>query len=245
MLTTYPEHPSRGKLPQVPDFLHWLSASHAILIAGFTGEPIDLNLDPAYLAPLGTWQQVDFFAFLTIYVIYIFLSLILLLNLLIALLGNAFRKTQEEATLLGRAAFARIVLRLEHIAEFLSIDSSAGEREEDGRRVHNFRTVVRDRDGEARPADRDENVFDPVPEEALKEAGSEKSSKAAPSQPAPLPAQAVAVRPKAVTSSTKSPVARRRRTPSAQNGSSLASVLTHGEHQLRRPQGTVWTNAHC
>ena len=78
----------------------------------------------------------------------------------IALLGSSFRNTQEEATLHGRVAFARIVLRLERVALLLRLNTSAGEREADGRYVHKFRAVARDAQGE-RPRDyRDENVFD-------------------------------------------------------------------------------------
>ena len=51
-------------------------------------------------------------AFLTIYTLYVFLSLILLLNLLIALLGSSFHKTQQDSTLQGRIAFANTVLHL-------------------------------------------------------------------------------------------------------------------------------------
>lgn len=170
MLTIYPDHHARGKLPQAHEFVHWFSATHALIMAGFTGEPLDLNLHPDFLNPLGPWQkvctaakrlsapsashsslsiclslsphlsaslslshhkiarhhhtphthgrshthlslcrikdqahlcslfpfatQINMAVFFLIYVLYIFLSLILLLNLLIALLGSTFRKTQ-------------------------------------------------------------------------------------------------------------------------------------------------------
>ena len=74
------------------------------------GEPVHLNLSPDYLAPLGAYQKVNMAAFLTIYTLYVFLSLILLLNLLIALLGSSFHKTQQDSTLQGRIAFANTVL---------------------------------------------------------------------------------------------------------------------------------------
>ena len=93
-------------------------------------------------------------------VLYIFLSLILLLNLLIALLGNTFRRTTEEATLHARMAFARVVLRLELVAARLCINTHAGEHTEDGRYVHSFRSIVRDRNGELMSDYKDENVFD-------------------------------------------------------------------------------------
>ena len=84
------------------------------------------------------------------YIIYIFLSLILLLNLLIALLGNTFRKTQEDAALHGRIALAQMVLRLEIFAEVFGINTSAGELDAiSGKFVHQFRSVVRNEEGES------------------------------------------------------------------------------------------------
>ena len=71
-------------------------------------------------------KHFNLFIFASMYFMYIFLSMILLLNLLIALLGSTFSKTQEQATLQGRMAYARIVLRLELIAEFFEFDTRAG-----------------------------------------------------------------------------------------------------------------------
>jgi hypothetical protein len=87
---------------------------------------------PDLLAPLGIWQKVNLGVCSGIYVMYTFLSLILLLNLLIALLASNFTKTQEEATLQGRLAFARIVLRLELVAHFFGVDTRATQIDDDG-----------------------------------------------------------------------------------------------------------------
>lgn len=67
MVTIFPEHSARAKLPFSDSFIHWLPAAHAIVVAGFTGEPINLNLHPDFIAPLGVWQKVNVFAFLAIY----------------------------------------------------------------------------------------------------------------------------------------------------------------------------------
>lgn len=167
LVAIYPDHPSRGALPQAPSFINGFTATHDILIAGFTGEPIDFNLHPDFLYPLGGWQQVNLVVFYLIYLLYIFLSLILLLNLLIALLGTTFRRTQDEATLHGRTSFARLMLRNELVAVMLGIGTSAGERTDDGRYVHSFRSKVVDRNGELMSDYKDENVFDPVPDEVI------------------------------------------------------------------------------
>ena len=165
MITIFPQHPAAGPLPQAPDFGHWGAAIYAILMVGFTGEPLDLNLDLEYFAPLGYWQKVCLAAVGVVYVLFIFASLILLLNLLIALLGSSFSETSEKATLQGRVAFATVVLRLELVAHFLGINTFAGEPSEDGSGVfvHKFRSVVRDPSGELPRHDtQDENVFDKV-----------------------------------------------------------------------------------
>jgi len=160
MVTIYPDHRAREDLPQAADFFHPLQASMAVLIAGFTGEPLELNMNPELLEPLGLWQKVGMFFFFVTYVMFIFLSLILLLNLLIALLGSTFVKTQEQATQQGRIQLARIVLRLELVADFIGVDTHAGEHSgDDGEYVHKFRSTMRDMNGEVPRDHVDENIF--------------------------------------------------------------------------------------
>ena len=59
-----------------------------------------------------------------------------------------------------RIAFARCVLRLEHIAEFLGVETRAGKVSASGRYVHEFREVNRHPDDEAKTNEPDENIFD-------------------------------------------------------------------------------------
>lgn len=162
MITIYPDHHAKGKLPQAPELLHWIPATYAIMMAGFTGEPLDLNLHPDFLVPLGPWQKINMVTFFCIYILYLFLSLILLLNLLIALLASTFAQTQNEATLQGRMAFARIVLRLERLAEIFGIDTWAGSTQGESH-VYEFRDVVRDKEGEHPRYAVGENIFDEKP----------------------------------------------------------------------------------
>lgn len=168
MVTVYPDHHARGNLPQSREFYTWQDATHALVMAGFTGEPLDLLLNWAFIEPLGPWQKVNFAVFLGIYVLFIFLSLILLLNLLIALLAATFVRTQNEATLQGRIAFARVVLRLERIAEVCGINTNAGEADGDGF-VHKFKSVERNREGEVPREYGLLDFFDRVPELAPEE----------------------------------------------------------------------------
>jgi len=173
MVTIYPDHPSAGPLPQAPELMHWFTAANAILLSGFTGEPLDINLHPDYIAPLGPFQKLNLSVFYSVYIVYIFLSLILLLNLLIALLGSTFSKTQAESSLQGRLAFARIVLRLELVADALHINTRAGEQDGD-KFVHNFRDTVPDEYGELTRDHKSEYVFDLVPTTKADDATEEK-----------------------------------------------------------------------
>jgi hypothetical protein len=162
----FPEHPDAGPLPQVPGFADGTpSVLYAILMLGFVGEPLKLKLLPELWDPLGTWQKVNLAICGVVYIMYTFLSIILLLNLLIALLAANFTKTQEEATLQGRLAFARIVLRLELVAETFNIDTRATSIDDDGteRHVHNFRSVTES--GEMPRDHVDESVYDEMPSE--------------------------------------------------------------------------------
>jgi len=163
MITIYPDHHARGKLPQAPELLDWVTASYAIIMAGFTGEPLDLNLQPDFIRPLGTWQIINIVFFILVYMLYTFLSLILLLNLLIALLATTFAQTQAEATLQGRMAFARITLRLELLADVFGIDTWSGEALDGDRHVHAFREVIRDQEGERARYAIGEDIFDARP----------------------------------------------------------------------------------
>ena len=54
----------------------------------------------------------------------------------------------------------RCILRLEHIAEFLGIETRAGKTNSGGRSVHEFREVNRHPDDEAKANEPDENIFD-------------------------------------------------------------------------------------
>jgi len=163
MVLIFPDHPeAAGHLPQAPDLVHRLDAAYAMLMAGMLGEPISFNLAFDYFEPLGKWQKVNLTAFFILYVLYVFLALILLLNLLIALLGSSFSKTQEEATLQGRLAHANMVLRVELVADFLSINTCAGEPCGENF-VYMFRDTENDKDGELPRHHESEDIFDKVP----------------------------------------------------------------------------------
>ena len=75
------------------------------------------------------------------YLIFILLSIILLLNLLIAMLSFTFKAVREESTLKCRLSFAQYILRLEMYAKLMGLDTQVGGLSPDGRRVYEFRAV--------------------------------------------------------------------------------------------------------
>ena len=70
----------------------------------------------------GSW----FLAWVLTYCFLLFV-VVLLLNMLIALLGDTFSKTQDESILQGRIAYAQCVLRLELIAASTNAAEKCGE----------------------------------------------------------------------------------------------------------------------
>jgi len=95
------------------EFNEPLDALNSLVTLGFTGDPIILNLDRTELAKLTAAEAIDFLFFVFFYLFYIIMSMILLLNLLIAMMGDTFSSTMAISTLEWRIDFARRVLRLE------------------------------------------------------------------------------------------------------------------------------------
>ena len=71
----------------------------------FLGNPLKLGLQSD--AELSVFQRVDMFVFVGAYVFYVLMSIILLLNLLIAMLGYTFASVTADAVLEWRVMFAR------------------------------------------------------------------------------------------------------------------------------------------
>ena len=96
----------------------------------------------------------------TLYLAYIVFTLILMLNLLIAVLSDSFSDRKSSTVLHGRVAFARVVLRLELLADSFGIDTHGGDGQPDGRYVHEFRVVGKNIQGEDVPMCTSEDIFD-------------------------------------------------------------------------------------
>lgn len=127
-------------LPQLMPFNTWYNALRSLFELSFTGSPALIDLESDFTV-LSTSQQVDFVLFLVVYLFFIILSIILLLNLLIAMLSFTFEAVRDESTLQCRTAFAQCLMRLELIADAFGMDVHVGEHKGEGKYVYEFRSV--------------------------------------------------------------------------------------------------------
>jgi len=107
----------------------------------FTGSPSAIDLDVAFDA-LSGFQLFDFGVWVVVYIFFIILSLIQLLNLLIAMLSFTFETVRDESTLQCRTRFAQCLMRLELDAEELGMPVRVGEKKGPDLYVCEFRSVV-------------------------------------------------------------------------------------------------------
>jgi len=146
LYTVYPRS-GNDQLELFAEMNGMASAAVAIFQLSLIGEP--MQIDQQFLSRLDVWtlmggmQAFNIFVFVGLYVLYIVLSLVLLLNLLIALLTYTFERIQESSLLISRLIFAQNVMHLELIAHSLSMDTRCGKRIADGRYVYEFRSVER------------------------------------------------------------------------------------------------------
>jgi len=127
-------------MPQVTTFNTWYTALRSLFELAFTGSPSAINLDTDFTL-LSTAQQVDFCIWLVVYLFFIILSLILLLNLLIAMLSFTFEAVRAESTLQCRTSFSQCLMRLELQAVALGINVNVGEKKPDGTYAYDFRSL--------------------------------------------------------------------------------------------------------
>ena len=96
-----------------PQFIHPLQTFQSLVELGFIGEPIALDLYSGFIqtdgTTRGTMKLLLFLAFSILYCNYIIMSLVLLLNLLIAMMSTTYASVIESSTLQWRLDFARLV----------------------------------------------------------------------------------------------------------------------------------------
>ena len=131
MWVLYPRA-ATDELPIAPDFNDGLSAMQALMTLAFLGEPLTLNLSFDVLGTLSMWELLDVCVWVAAYVFFVLMSIVLLLNLLIAMLSSTYARVQENATLECRLAFARAILRFELTAEWLGMGARVGQPRGEG-----------------------------------------------------------------------------------------------------------------
>jgi hypothetical protein len=127
-------------LPQVMPFNKAKNGIRSLFELAFTGSPSVIDLD-ADFSEFTAFQLVDFFVWLALYLLFIIMSLILLLNLLIAMLSFTFETVREESTLQCRTSFAQHLMRLELLAESAGMAINVGEFKGDDNYTFDFRSV--------------------------------------------------------------------------------------------------------
>ncbi len=128
----YVVYPRAGHEEQqmVDEFNDWRNALASLMTLALTGEPLRLLLLTNDLEQLSWWQWLDFCTFLVLYVAFILVAFIMLLNLLIAMMNDRYKTVSEESELSRRYVYAQQVLRTEAIANFFFKDpwTNVGEK---------------------------------------------------------------------------------------------------------------------
>ena len=137
----YPQAHGFERIGVVAQFDTWYGALITVAQLGFLGAEFDVDMSVLSTVSLTSWQKVDLVCFAALYIVFILLSIILLLNLLIAMLSFTFDSVRQDSTLQCRLSFARHVLWLEMFAEQLQMQTRVGEKQADGRYIYPFRTV--------------------------------------------------------------------------------------------------------
>lgn len=122
-----------------------ITAVVAVVELSLIAEPIRINENFLKTAEpwkaMATGQLINLVAFMLLTGLYIVVSIVLLLNLLIALLSYTFESVRETSMLTSRLIFARNIMRLELIAGHFGMRTRCGEKQRDGRCTYNFRSV--------------------------------------------------------------------------------------------------------
>ncbi len=183
MYVCYPpnfDDPALTTSEPVETFVGFGTAVWSLFELGLIGERVDLNIavwkgfDGS--TAKGVWANVAFVAFVGSYILYIIMSLVLLLNLLIAMMGDTYANTMEHATLEWRVDYARRLLRLEIQISVLHrwgwVSLNCGDRQKDplsGKTVwvHKYPMIERNAEGGgARGKNRSSMFEESVEEEA-------------------------------------------------------------------------------
>jgi len=91
---------------------------------------------------MGAGQTFNVVCFVLLYITFVVASMILLLNLLIALLTYTFDSVRASSLQTSRLIFSRNIMNLELAADLLGMPTRCGEKTHDGRYAYTFRSVT-------------------------------------------------------------------------------------------------------
>ena len=170
LFTLYPRSAGRD-FPVTPTFNDASATAQAILELAFIGEAFKVDLDLIWpvLGRFHPLTSLALFSWFGVYLFFVIVTLILLINLLIAMLTNTYETVRESQKLQSRLSFAQCVIKLELIATSLRINCKVGEVQPDGTYHYVFRSLDRDTEEESEdgyPGDIEDGGVDPFQDPA-------------------------------------------------------------------------------
>jgi transient receptor potential cation channel subfamily V protein 6 len=109
-----------------PAFNSLSAAMQAMIELALLGETPTIKIGG--FEAFNTAQIIEFWAYILFMFMYLVMALILLLNLLIAMMGNTFAEVQEQAVREWRVANAQSLLRIESLAKVAFANTNSGEQ---------------------------------------------------------------------------------------------------------------------
>jgi len=129
LFVVYPRS-GANMLPHVASFNNWYTALFALIDLSFIGEKVEFKLlweEGAFDGHQSGWQYADLFAWLVLYYLFMLVSLVLLVNLLIAMMSETYSTVFSNATLQSRLSLAAHLIKLELLAHSFGMRVRVGE----------------------------------------------------------------------------------------------------------------------
>lgn len=152
-------------LPHVESFNTWYTALFALIDLSFIGEKVEFDLlwnEGAFNGHLSGYQYADILVWILLYYLFMLVSLVLLINLLIAMMSETFGKVVANAELQSRRSLAAHLVKLELLARARNYKTHVGEESSPGSGtfVYIFRAIDRNPNDDTDSDDGYEGDFD-------------------------------------------------------------------------------------
>ena len=162
-MTMYTLYPRSGMnaFPMADKFNSIFSGAQAVVELGFVSEPVPLRIEPMLdyeFMSASMWTCS--FVWVLLYITFIIMTMILLLNLLIAMLTYTFDSVLGESILKSRLSFSRCIIKMELVAESFGVQTRVGIRKGPEDYVFEFRSIERNVEDDEGSEDGYEGDFD-------------------------------------------------------------------------------------